>query len=212
MRAPSAAFRLIVITIVGLTATGIATLLSPWQFAVLAGWDAAAIVFVAWVWISVGGFDPEETRTFATREDTNRVSSSLLLIGASLASLVGTGFDLVKASEAHDVGRVALTVIGLLTVALSWLIVHTVFALHYAHEYYTAPEGGIDFKTDDERPDYQDFAYIAFTVGMTFQVSDTDVQARKIRRTVIRQALLAYLFGAVILAVVVNLIASLVKS
>jgi uncharacterized membrane protein len=212
MRAPSARFRLVVVTLVGLVAAGVALFAAPWQFAVLAGWDAAATVFVLWVWISVAGFSPEETRTLATREDTSRLSSSALLIGASLASLVGTGFDLVKASEAHDSGRVALTVIGLLTVALSWMIVHTVFALHYAHEYYTAPEGGIDFKNDDERPDYQDFAYIAFTVGMTFQVSDTDVQARRIRRTVIRHALLAYLFGAVILAVVVNLIASLVKT
>jgi uncharacterized membrane protein len=211
MRAPSAGFRLVVVAIVGLVGTGVAAFVSPWQFTVLAGWDAAAIVFVVWVWFGVAGFTPEETRTLATREDTNRASSSLLLIGASLASLVGTGFDLVKASQAHDAGRVALTVIGLSTVALSWLVVHTVFTLRYAHEYYTAPEGGIDFKTTDERPDYQDFAYVAFTVGMTFQVSDTDVQARRIRRTVIRHALLAYLFGAVILAVVVNQIASLVK-
>ena len=88
---------------------------------------------------------------------------------------------------------------------------HTVFALRYAHEYYTDPVGGIDFKTRDERPDYLDFAYVAFTVGMTFQVSDTDVQARRIRRTVLRHALLSYLFGAVILAVVVNVIAGVVQ-
>jgi uncharacterized membrane protein len=211
LRAPSAGFRVVVVAIVGVVAAAITFLLSPWQFAGLAGWDAAAIVFVAWVWIGVGGFSPQETRTFARREDTNRVSASLLLIGASLASLVGTGFDLVKATNAHAAGRVSLTVIGLLTVVLSWLVVHTVFALRYAHEYYTDPEGGIDFKNDAERPDYQDFAYVAFTVGMTFQVSDTDIQARRIRRTVTRQALLAYVFGAVILAVVVNLIASLVK-
>ncbi len=99
----------------------------------------------------------------------------------------------------------------MLTVALSWALVQTVFALRYAHEYYTAPVGGIDFKTKDEQPDYQDFAYVAFTVGMTFQVSDTDIQARRIRRTVLRHALLAYLFGAVILAVMVNVIASLLN-
>lgn len=211
MRTPSAAVRLLVAVLVGILAGTVAALLSPWQFAALVAWDAAAIAFVAWVWVTVGKFTPEETRTFATREDTNRVSTSLLLITASVASLVGTGLDLVKASDAHDAGRAALTVIGLLTVALSWLVVHTVFALHYAHEYYTEPEGGIDFKSDTEHPDYQDFAYVAFTVGMTFQVSDTDIQARRIRRTVIRHALLAYLFGAVILAVVVNLIAGLVK-
>jgi uncharacterized membrane protein len=211
IRAPSAGFRLLVVTIVGVVAAATTFLLSPWQFAGLAGWDAAAITFVAWVWLGVRDFSPEETRTLARREDTSRVSSSVLLISASVASLVGTGFDLVKAADAHHAGRVSLTVIALLTVALSWLVVHTVFALHYAHEYYTDPEGGIDFKNDDECPDYQDFAYVAFTVGMTFQVSDTDIQARRIRRTVTRQALLAYLFGAVILAVVVNLIASLVK-
>ncbi len=104
-----------------------------------------------------------------------------------------------------------MTAIGGLTVVVSWSVVHTVFALRYAREYYSTPVGGIDFKSDDEEPDYQDFAYVAFTVGMTFQVSDTDVQARPIRRTVIRHALLAYLFGAVILAVAVNVIAGFVQ-
>jgi len=75
----------------------------------------------------------------------------------------------------------------------------------------TSPLGGIDFKNDGDPPDYQDFAYVAFTVGMTFQVSDTDVQARTIRRTVLRHALLSYLFGAVILAVTINVIASLLQ-
>jgi uncharacterized membrane protein len=101
----------------------------------------------------------------------------------------------------------------MLTVASSWALVQTVFALRYAHEYYTDPIGGIDFKTPpEERPDYRDFAYVAFTVGMTFQVSDTDIQHRRTRRTVLRHALLAYLFGAVILAVVVNVIATLLNS
>ena len=211
MKAPSARTRLLVVVVVAAAGAAITSFFAPWQFAALAGWNAAAATFVAWVWVAVGHFTPEETREFATREDTNRVSASLLLLSAAVASLVGTGFDLVKATEAHNAGRVALTAIGVLTVAISWTLVHTVFALHYADEYYTPPVGGIDFKSDDENPDYQDFAYIAFTVGMTFQVSDTDVQARRIRRTVVRHALLSYLFGAVILAVVVNLIASLVK-
>jgi uncharacterized membrane protein len=103
-----------------------------------------------------------------------------------------------------------LTAAGVATVALSWAVVHTVFALRYAHEYYTPPVGGIDFKSR-ELPDYRDFAYVAFTVGMTFQVSDTDIQRRETRRTVIRHALISYLFGAVILAVVVNVIATLIN-
>jgi uncharacterized membrane protein len=202
MKSPSLRTRLLVVSVVGLISGAIAELFAPWQFAVLFGWDTAAAIFAVWVWLDVGGFTPGETRKFATREDAGRVSSSLLLIGASVASLVGTGFDLVKASQGQSDGRVALTLIALATVALSWIVVHTVFAL---------PAGGIDFKNDDDPPDYQDFAYVAFTVGMTFQVSDTDIQARPIRRTVLRHALLAYLFGAVILAVAINLIASLIK-
>ena len=97
-----------------------------------------------------------------------------------------------------------------LTVVLSWAVVHFVFALRYADEFYTAPIGGIDFKAEPEyAPDYRDFAYVAFTVGMTFQVSDTDIQIRVIRRTVMTHALLSYLFGAVILAVTINVIAAL---
>ena len=184
---------------------------TSWAYAPVAGWDGAAGFFVLSVWLSVSRFSPDETRVHATREDNSRVAASLLLLSASVASLVGTGFDLVKAEHAVTGGRVILTVAGILTVALSWAGVHTVFALRYAHEYYTPPVGGIDFKTRDEVPDYRDFAYVAFTVGMTFQVSDTDIQARAMRRTVLRHALLAYLFGAVILAVVVNVIATLLN-
>jgi uncharacterized membrane protein len=212
MRQPSAVARLLTVSVVGVVVGTIAAFLAPWQLTALAGWDAAAAVFVAWIWTSVGRFTPEETRILATREDTGRVATSILLLSASVASLVGTGFDLLKAEQAHTLGRVALTVAGMLTVGLSWAVVHTVFALRYAHEYYSPPVGGIDFKTDKELPDYLDFGYVAFTVGMTFQVSDTDIQARTTRRTVFRQALLAYLFGAVILAVVVNVIASLLNT
>jgi uncharacterized membrane protein len=77
-----------------------------------------------------------------------------------------------------------------------------VFALRYAHEYYTPPIGGIDFKTEEEElPDYLDFAYVAFTIGMTFQVSDTEISKRPIRRAAIHHALLSYVFGTMILGI-----------
>jgi uncharacterized membrane protein len=207
----SSGARLMTVVVLGALAGGVLAAFGPWQLSVLAGWDVSAAVFIAWVWLSVGRFTPEQTGSFATREDDSRVATSILLLSASVVSLVGIGFDLFKASGAHNAGRVTLTVIAVVTVALSWAVVHTVFALRYAHEYYTDPVGGIDFKTLVERPDYLDFAYVAFTVGMTFQVSDTDVQVRGIRRTVVRHALLSYLFGAVILAVMVNVIAGVVK-
>jgi len=211
MEASSAVRRLLIVAALGIAVATIASFFAPWQFAVLAGWATLALAYVGSVWTSVGTFSPEDTETHATREDTSRVATSVLLLSASVASLVGTGLDLVKAGQGHSGGRIALTSMALVTVASSWALVQTVFALRYAHEYYSAPVGGIDFKTESERPDYQDFAYVAFTVGMTFQVSDTDIQARRTRRTVIRHALLAYLFGAVILAVVINVIASLLN-
>jgi uncharacterized membrane protein len=212
MKSPSALTRFVVAMGSGIVVGTVCGFLAAWQFAVLAGWDTAAAIFVGWVWVTVGSMTPQETATHATREDTRRVATSVLLLSSSVASLVGVGLDVVKANQADGDGRAALTIIAVGTVALSWSLVHTVFALRYAREYYTPPVGGIDFKTDDEEPDYQDFAYVAFTVGMTFQVSDTDIQARRTRRSVLRHALLAYVFGAVIVAVVVNVIASVLNN
>ena len=202
--------RLVAVSTLGVVAGGIAALFGPWQFALLLGWDVSAAAFAGEVWSSVARFTAEQTLEHATREDDGRVATRVLLLSASTASLVGVGFTLIKASQAGTGGQVTLTMVAIVTVALSWVVVHTVFTLRYAHEYYTQPVGGIDFKTD-EPPDYQDFAYIAFTIGMTFQVSDTDVQGRKVRRTVLKHSLLSYLFGAVILAVVINVIAGIVK-
>jgi uncharacterized membrane protein len=203
--------RLFAVVAAGAVAGGIAATVSAWQLAVLVGWDVSALTFVVWVWSSVARFTPSETRELATREDDGRVATSILLLSASVVSLVGVALALFKASNANTHDQAALTVASVVTVALSWAVVHTVFTLRYAREFYTPPEGGIDFKADNEDPDYQDFAYLAFTIGMTFQVSDTDVQGRKIRRTVLKHSLLSYLFGSVILAVVINVIAGIVK-
>jgi uncharacterized membrane protein len=201
--------RVAVVAAVGVAAAAVGAVFLPAPSAVLAGWDLAAATLVAWVWLRVGSFGPEETRRVATREDDSRVVTSFVLLTASLASLVGSGLAIATARAAPEGQRIVLMTVSLLTAFLSWGVVHTEFALRYAHEYYTAPIGGIDFG-DDVHPDYRDFAYLAFTVGMTFQVSDTAVTTRKIRRTVLSHALLAYLFGAVILAATVNVIAGIV--
>ncbi len=181
----------------------------PWQLAPLAGWAAGAAWWLVTVWRKLLPLGPQDTESLATREDDSRVAAELLLVSASVASLLGTGFALIKANQTTGGGKAFLTTAALLTVVVSWAMVHTLFALRYAHMYYTKPIGGIDFKSRDDRPDYHDFAYVAFTIGMTFQVSDTDIQSREIRRAVLRHALLAYLFGAVILAVAVNTIAGI---
>src|ERR1700730_621299 len=116
---------------------------APWQLSTLIGWDVAAALFVPWVWTSAGRFDPEETQRFATREDDSRLSAQLLLLSASVVSLAGGGFDLLKASKAGTgSGHVTLIVAAVATVVLSWATVHTVYALRYAHEFYARPPGG----------------------------------------------------------------------
>jgi uncharacterized membrane protein len=97
-----------------------------------------------------------------------------------------------------------------LTVVLSWTVVHTVYMLRYAQLYYARGGKGVEFN-GGEPPDYRDFAYLAFTIGMTYQVSDTDLTTKPIRRTATHHALLSYLFGTVVVAMTINVVASLVK-
>jgi uncharacterized membrane protein len=175
----------------------------------ICAWDTIAVIFLVRVWPSILRLDDQETRQLATREDPSRSSADLWLISAAVASLAGSALNLaLKVDVASERMVVLLTVGAVLTVAVSWAVVHTVFTLHYAHLFYEDPVGGIDFSSDAD-PDYRDFAYVAFTVGMTFQVSDTDIAKRSIRRTVLAHALLSYLFGAVILAVVINVLGGL---
>jgi uncharacterized membrane protein len=131
------------------------------------------------------------------------------VISAASASLVAVGLALVKAGHDKGSAKALLTALAVLAVALSWAVVHSVFTLRYAHVYYSGG-GGIDFNEDAD-PDYRDFAYLALTIGMTFQVSDTDLTTKEIRRTATRHALLAYLFGAVIVAMAINVVASLLS-
>ena len=199
--------RAILVMAIASTAALIVVWFAPWQLTIVVAWDAGAVWFVASVWLAVRTLDATQTQAVALREDDSRVVAHALLVTASLMSLVGVALDLVKGDQLEGFGKALLTTFGLFTVVAAWAVVHTVFALRYAHEYYSQPPGGIDFKSEDYRPDYQDFAYVAFTIGMTFQISDTDIQQARIRRTVLRHALLSYLFGAVILAVTVNIIA-----
>lgn len=180
-------------------------------FAVVGGWATSAATFLAITWSSVVGRSAEETAQAATAQDDTRVEAGALLVASSLMSLCGVVFGLVEAASLTGWRELALTSLSVVVVALSWTVVHTVFMLRYAHEFYSeAGTGGIDFG-DTERPDYLDFAYLAFTVGMTFQVSDPKIKSHTIRRTVLRHALLSYVFGAVIVSVTINVVAGLLS-
>jgi uncharacterized membrane protein len=177
---------------------------------ILIGWDAAMAMYLTWTFISVQRLDPADTARLAKREDPNTAMAELLLLAAGTTMLVAVGFALVRASQATGGTKAYLITLGLLSVVLSWTLVHAVFALRYARAYYSDPPGGIEFN-ETEPPTYTDFAYFAFTVGMTFQVSDTSITAKSIRRTTLHHALLSYLFGAVLLGLVINVVAALLK-
>ena len=180
---------------------------ASWSVAALGGEDAAAAVFVIWVWASIAGKDAAETARIARAEDASRAAAEAVLLGAGVASLLAVVFTLAQAGDAGAPQRGLLTALAIGSVALAWLSVHTVFLLRYARVYYTPPDGGIDF--GGERPDYGDFAYLALTIGMTFQVSDTDLTAKRVRRVALHHALLSYLFGTVIVAITVSSVAGL---
>jgi uncharacterized membrane protein len=194
----------------GILALGIASFLVPWQVATLIGWSVSAAAFVASVWLSVGRMDGAATAEFAMIEDDSRAGAELVLIIASAASLLGVALTLLKASGESGAARALITAIATVSVILSWGAVHTVFMLRYARLYF-ANGGGIDFN-DEQTPTYLEFAYIAFTIGMTYQVSDTAVSVKDIRSTAFRHALLSYVFGTGVVAMLINVVARLLNS
>ena len=201
--------RLGVALVIGIAAAAASGAAGSWEYAPLAGWDVAALSYTGWLWLSVVAvMTAAQTATHATCEDPSRAATGVIVVVAAVASLAAVGFILIQATSAKGAGQDLLAGAGVLSVALSWFTVHTVFTLRYARLYYLGPDGGINFN-QAASPRYLDFAYLAFTIGMTFQVSDTDLQTPAIRATALRHALLSYLFGAVILATTINLISSL---
>ena len=184
----------------------------PWGLAAMAGWDVAALAFLTSVWPIIVRADSSHAAKLARREDETRGSATVLLVAASVASLLGVGFAITLAQGQSGPPQGLLISAAVLTVVLSWTVVNTVFTLRYADLHFGS-EAGIAFGNTDgaEDPTFRDFAYVAFTIGMCYQVSDTTVRDRFIRRTVLSHALLSYLFGAVIVGGSVNLIAGLIR-
>ncbi|MEU7843757.1 DUF1345 domain-containing protein [Micromonospora sp. NPDC049114] len=206
-----AAGQLLVVAVVGAIAGCVFALtLSP-SLAPLAGWDAAALSWLVLVWRKLWPMDATRTARLAVHEDPNRAIRDVVLLIACLASLLAVGLVVASAHAAPPGPRRDLYGgLGVFSVVLSWLVVHTVFAARYARIYYTGPDGGVNFN-QPEPPRYSDFAYVAFTIGTTFQVSDTNLTSNEMRRTVLRHSMVSYLFGAFIIAVTVNLLAGLAR-
>lgn len=200
------AARVGVALLVGAVAAGAVATVAA-RYVPVVAWIATAASYLIWTWIVVARMTATDTRDHATREDPTQPVTDIILLLASVASLAGVGYLLIAESASGAAATIAAAV-GVGSVVAAWLIVHTVYTVRYARLYYADPPGGIDFN-QDEPPRYLDFAYLAFTLGMTYQVSDTDLQTREIRGTALRHALLSYLLGAVILATIINMVAGL---
>jgi uncharacterized membrane protein len=183
---------------------------APWPVAVSGAWGVAALLIGLAIWPRILRMDAEQTKANARDEDFSRVSGDVVLLVTSLASLVAIFYLVDEAGHRDGAAKIALAVQAVTVVVLSWLLVQTVYTVRYGDLYYGDPIGGIDFN-DDSPPDYHDFLYLAFTIGMTYQVSDTTLRTKAVRRTAIRQALVSFVFVTVILAVTVNVVASLLR-
>ncbi len=186
----------------------VAVLVSP-ELAALAAWTVTVAVLLTWVWRICWGRDAAGTEELAEEENRSR-STDVWLLLAALASLAAVVVALVQSSSQQDATGVAAVLLSVLAVVLSWALVNTVFAFKYARLYYIdEPDAsGIDFKQDDP-PTYSDFAYLAFTVGMSFAVAEAEPTSTRTRRVALRHALLSYLFGTGVLAVAINLVTNL---
>lgn len=183
----------------------------------LTAWDIGIVCLLALAWSIILTAHPRQIRQRAQTQDFNRLFVGILVISAAVASLFAVIFILGSSKNLPPdvVGfHIALCIVS---VVCSWLLIHTVFSLHYAHYYYQSERstpneghaGGLDFP-GEEQPDYLDFAYFAFVLGMTFQVSDVTITSRLIRRLALLHGLLAFGFYTVIVALSINIISSLI--
>jgi uncharacterized membrane protein len=176
-----------------------------WDADVLAGWDAGVALYLGIVYWIMARSEVGHIRGHAVKEDEGRMAILALTVTATVVSLAAIVALLGQGKGKSDPLLLAFA-IG--TILLSWGFVHTIFATHYAHEFYgESPQGGLEFP-GESRPDYWDFVYFSFVLGMTFQVSDVAVNSRRIRHTVTAHGIVSFLFNVALLAIMINIAAT----
>lgn len=186
-----------------------------WVITLVIIWDAFAFSFIIISWIVFFNRSVEEIIHWANKDDGSRIFVLTSIIVSSFASMFTVLLLMISPDQppGREIISVILSIAGMM---LSWIMVHTIFTFHYAHMYYDkgkddTPKGdALDFP-GEKRPDYIDFAYFSFVIGMTFQVSDVEISSRKIRRTALAHALLAFALNTFVVALTINLIAGLKK-
>ncbi|GAA3864723.1 DUF1345 domain-containing protein [Tessaracoccus defluvii] len=198
-------FRLTLSVAVGVAVMLLVGLTARIDLGIAAGWATFVAVYCTWTWARLWPLDAVRTAEHSREEDPGRGLADVILIVASIASVAGMGFVLVAGDR-----PVSTAALGVACVVASWVLVHTIYGIRYADLYFSSPEPPIDF--GDEPPRYSDFAYLTFCLGMTFQISDTNLRTNRLRVTVLGHTLLSYFLGAVVLAATVNLVSGLAAS
>jgi uncharacterized membrane protein len=175
------------------------------------------ICFLGSTWVLMVQANPKKMRRHAQSQDQGRLVILSLITAAACASILAIIFILkdTKGKDANIV--IPHLILVVITIIGSWLLVHTIFALHYAYQYYqdhktqiNSHAGGLDFPEDIE-PDYWDFLYFSFVIGMTSQVSDVQITSQSLRRLALLHSILSFFFNTVIVAMSINIIAGLIQ-
>jgi uncharacterized membrane protein len=185
---------------------------------ILCAWNSGADFFLAITWWKMIKATPEKTRRYAENEYEGHLAIFMLVIAAACASVLAIVFLLTDKKGLSEILLILHVVLSIMTIVGSWLLVHTMFALQYAHSYYqhqtpTNTSGeinrGLDFPNNDY-PDYWEFLYYSFVVGMTSQVSDVQTTSSAMRRLTLLHGILSFFFNTTIVAITINIIAGLI--
>jgi len=175
----------------------------------LVGWDIGIGLYVILAFEMMARANVHQIRRRAATQDEGAIVILVLTVATALASLLAIvpllGTSAVGAAQRRSIELILATI----TIVLSWAFIHTMFALHYAHEFYgQSGVRGLAFPGGEEEPDYWDFVYFSLVIGMTAQVSDVGITTKEIRRTVAAHGVVSFFFNAALLALTVNIAAS----
>ena len=177
----------------------------------VASWDGFAVVALGLTWLTILTLNPAQICTLARREDPSRVASLVLVVLGAGASLLAVLVLLQESMKMQSIEKTQAIVLALSAVALAWTLIHTVFTLRYAHLYHNASEAlhALDFPGGESHPDYLDFAYFAFIIGMTAQTADVNIRAKAIRRTALLHGVVAFAFNTAVVALSIGVLTTL---
>ena len=184
-----------------------------WPTRAVVTWIAYSVSTLLMTWYVLISADPSEAAREACIQDSSRTAIFIFVVVAAIASVFAVGAELGTAKGLGRTYFIGHILFSILTILASWLLVHTVFTLRYAHVFYDSPEsdeahGGLNFP-DETKPDYLDFAYFSFVIGMCCQVSDVTVGSRRLRRLVLLHSIISFGFNAAILGLSINMVSGL---